>query len=615
MTRDKILKKWVEQPPAEPNIQYLRDAERINAWKQLGSRSHILDIASEANVTSGLDADTITRVDFSPDAIEHAQEILGNKVDQYEVVDPETPSLPFEDEQFDSAVCIGPYDWKFLDVQQLTAEIRRVIDSSGLFVFSVPTPRSPYAVNNRNKYRYYTPNEALDLISPHWQLSQYDLVYQYPGKIHHTINLLPDQLQEPFVDTAWTLTDKLTKYDRWSNASYLVLGLQPLNYERNLDQALNSLFRPAEQNGFWDQNKSSFIRALIYEQGENGLTWRRDDRVLWRYAPFALMGAMYWRESVLSGSDHDDKLRQALDHFTTQIRIEDAHHQIPSYGIGPLISAFSRAARVFDEHYEQIARRLYEYSTNEYDFNHAEDNLLLYGWADLYELEGEETVKASINDGLWQVIERLSSERLFHFDNETTRRHQNQMYTLWGLCRAIEVTDKPGYLDSVEQVLNYTIEHRMRSDGAFIWEDVSLPRKALASHRSVLDRRPPHWEFLYECHQTFFVNAVAHYYQAGGSQNYDRAVRRAMTWIHGDNPLDVDLVEQSGIGVPLRQMTVDGQIDVQDQMYKGVYEIGSWIMALTNLQTGMHPISKQDVQSDARESASRTNVAERPISR
>lgn len=586
--RDKVLTRWVDQPPADPNVQYLRDAERRTGLNQLGERANVLDIASESNVTARLDAETVTRVDFSANAIEYAREILGKNVDRYESIDPEAPSLPFADDQFDGAICIGPYDWKFLDIKMLTAEVRRVTDATGLFVFSVPTPRSPYATTNRNKYRYYPPGDALDLVSPGWRLVKYDLVFQYPGRLHYAVSLLPDRLQEPFIDGAWELTERLTEWDLWDHASYLVLGVQPLDYERNLERALDCLFRPTERNGFWDTNDGKFIRALEYSMTDEGVSWEHDGRVLWRYAPFALMGVMQWRVSSIGHSQYDEKIIQELTYFEQQIRQNNAYKQMPSYGIGPLILSFSLAARTFaDENYENIAWNLYKYSIEEFDFNHAEDSLLVYGWTYLYEHNADDALRADIDDALWQLIEQITSEGLFSFENETTRRHQNQMYALWGLCRAIEVTNKPGYLDSVEQVLDYTIKHRMRSDGAFIWEDVPLWRRLLAYPRKITDLRPSHWRFLYECHQTFFVNAIAHYYQAGGSKNYDRSVRRAMAWIYGNNNRNEDLVNHSGIGVPMRQMTTDNRITVSDQMYKGAYEIGSYVMALTELRNSI----------------------------
>lgn len=616
MSRDKILEKWVEQPPAEPNVQYLRDAERITAWEQVGPRSHVLDIASESNVTDGLEAESITRVDFSSDAIEHAKSILEQDVDRYQVVDPETPSLPFDDEEFDAAVCIGPYDWKFLDIRRLTNEVRRVLQPSGKFVFSVPTPRSPYSVNNRNKYRYYTPDDARNLVSSHWQLADCDLIYQYPYHIHYAINILPNRFQRPFVTGAWSLTDLLTSQNRWEDASYLVLGLRPFDYKRYLRDAIECLFRPTAQNGFWDRHEGKFIRALTYERDNGKLTWDRDDRVLWRYAPFALMGVLQWRNSSFGSSEHDHKIRQELDYFLRNIHEGDALNEMPSYGIGPLIYSFSVASELFDDDsYRRVSEELYEYSRRAFDFDHAEDSLLLYGWTAHYELFPSDQLQSDINDALWQIIDRLTSKRLFQFENETTRRHQNQMYTLWGLCRAIEVTGKTGYLDSVEQVLDYTIQHRMQSDGAFIWEDVSPLRKGESFPRKVLKKRPPHWEFLYECHQTFFVNAVSHYYRAGGTKNYDQAVRKAMGWIFGNNTLNEDLVNLSGIGVPMRQMTTGGRMNVSDQMYKGSYEVGSYLMALTNLRSETFPHSAKSEHQSGSESAGRVGKIKRMVTR
>ncbi|MFC6731175.1 MULTISPECIES: class I SAM-dependent methyltransferase [unclassified Haladaptatus] len=594
--RDKVLQRWVKQPPASPEIQYLRDAERLNAWEQLGERTRVLDIASESNVTAGLQAEEVARVDFSADAIDHARDILGEKVGQYEVADPEKPDLPFPDNHFDAAVSIGPYDWKFLDIDHLTAEVNRVLEPDGLFSFSVPTPRSPYATRGRNRFRYYEPEEALDIIAPDWQLVDYDLVFQYPDRIHRIVKSLPNTMQEPFVDFSWRVTEELTERDRWNEAAYLVLGAKPMEYDDSLDTALECLFRPAEENGFWDEHESKFIRGLDYsiDTGEHAvsdpsdLSWTRDDTIQWRYAPFALMGSMQWRVSELGTDQFDEQLRDELAYFEDKLADDPGRIGMPSYGIGPLILSYALADSVFEEDYTEMARTLFEYSREAFDFSHAEDSLLAYGWSYLYEQTGDEDVLAAIEDALWKINERLDPPSgTFQFENGTTRRHQNQMYTIWGMARAIEVTGKTGYLDSLELVLDHTIDERMQADGAFIWEDVSQPIRGWTEFViDFFDRRPPHWDFLYECHQTFFVNAVSHYYAAGGETDYDREVGQAMAWIFGDNVHGEDLVELSGLGVPLRFMTRDGRMDVPDQMYKGAYEVGSYVMALTNLLDG-----------------------------
>ena len=597
--RDEVLRQWVKQPPANPNIQYLRDAERLAAVEQLGEQSRVLDLASESNITAGLAAESVARVDFSAAATEHARDVLGATVDQYEVVEPEEPTLPFADDSFDAAVSIGPYDWKFLGVDVLTDEVDRVLTSDGLFTFSVPTPRSPYAKHGRNRFRYYEPSEALDIVSPGWQLTDYDLVFQYPSRIHHLVNRLPDTLQEPPVELAWRLTDELTERDLWDKAAYLVLGMTPHNYDQYLDRALACLFRPTAENGFWDEHESKFIRGLDYEftdetppngtvRSPTDIEWTRDDSIQWRYAPFALMGALQWRTSSIGTDEYDGKLADALAYFIEKIDDDPGRLGIPSYGIGPLILSFALADDVFADDYATQAHQLFEYSLEAFDFSHAEDSLLAYGWSYLYEQTGDEAVYDVLEDAIWQISERLHAPSgTFRFDNGTTRRHQNQMYTIWGLARAIEVTGKTGNLDSIELVLENTITERMRDDGAFIWEDVATSRHVRSEILgTVRDQHAPYWEFLYECHQTFCVNAVAHYYQAGGEQKYDQEVRKAMSWIYGGNALDKNLVELSGLGVPVRFMTTDGRMDIPDQMYKGAYEVGSYTMALTNLIDG-----------------------------
>ncbi|WP_435335194.1 methyltransferase domain-containing protein [Haloarchaeobius sp. TZWWS8] len=597
--RDKVLQRWVKQPPAPPVIQYLRDAERLKAWDQLGEREHVLDIGSESNVTAGLAADEVTRVDFSDDAIDHAQDILGEQVDRYEVADPEAPELPFPDDYFDGAVSIGPYDWKFLDIEALTEEIRRVVSPDGLFTFSVPTMRSPYATTGRNRYRYFEPAEVLDLVSPGWALEDYDLVFQLPYKAYILSKSLPNSLQTPLVDLSWRLTDELTERDRWDDAGYLVLGVSPQDYDGALKKGLDCLFRPTAENGLWDEHESKFIRGLDYafdgERPPNGtvrspadLEWTRDDSIQWRYAPFAVMGAMRWRVSDEATDEYDEKLEDALSYFEGKLDDDPSRIGMPSYGIGPLIMGFTLADRVFEADYLDTAEMLFEYSREAFDFDHSEDSLLAFGWSYLYEHTGDEDVLAAIDDALWKMNERLDPSRgTFQFDNPTTRRHQNQMYTIWGLARAIEVTGKRGYLDSLEIVLDHTVTERMRDDGAFIWENVGRVPELWGDFKTDRwGRRPHHWRYLYECHQTFFVNAVAAYYAAGGEKSYDREVARAMAWIYGNNDLDADLVELSGLGVPMRFVTTTGRMDVADQMYKGSYETGSYVMALTNLLDG-----------------------------
>jgi SAM-dependent methyltransferase len=591
--RDEVLTRFVEQPDAAPIYQYLRDAEKASAWNILGEQGRVLDIASESNITAGLNAESIARTDFSETAIEFARDVLGEDVDRYEWTEPESPNLPFPDDHFDAAVSIGPYDWRFLDIETLTSEVHRILRPDGLFVFSVPTPRSPYWTGGRYRLRYYTPDEATRMYAPEFRLIDSDPIYQLPYWLHSKLAMGPDFLQPPFVNRAAEKSAELTGRDDWDDASYLVLGVTPFDYAGDLDQALSCLFRSTDENGFWDASKERFVRALEYNidgnrsvpRGHEDLTWTPTDDIQWRYAPFALMGVMQWRVSELGDSRYDTQLRAQLEYFVERAR--DSREEMPSYGIGPLICAFSLAHDVFGRDYLETARELGRYGADRFDWTNSEDSLLLYGLTYLHE-RSPGIVDDAIDEAMYEIVDQQNAwKTLFYFNNPTTRRHQNQMYTLWALCRGIEVTDRFGYLENVEAVLDYTINERMREDGAFIWEDPSNRAYASVELRRRLGHgkgRPPHWEFLYSCHQTFFVNAVSHYYDAGGDSDYDRELGEAMAWLKGTNALDTNLAELSGLGVPMRFLSTDGRMDVPDQMFKGAYEIGSLIMALTNLR-------------------------------
>jgi hypothetical protein len=313
---------------------------------------------------------------------------------------------------------------------------------------------------------------------------------------------------------------------------------------------------------------------------------------------------MQWRSSPLASDKYDDKLRQELEYLTARVGEDDTLAEMPSYGIGPLTAAFSLAAETFDDpNYGRTARHLFDHAVDRFDFTDAEDSLLAYGWSYLYEYEPTDDVRSALEDALWSMNERLTMQHTFRFENVTTRRHQNQMYTVWGLARAIEVLEMPGYLDTLEEVLDFAIDERMREDGAFIWEDVSWRRRRKGDVLAKAGFRPAHWKFLYECHQTFFVNAVSHYYDAGGRKDYDRDVARAMAWIYGENDLGTNLVDESGIGVPMRFLTTSGRMDVEDQMFKGAYEVGSYVMALTNLMSDpFRPEGRTDPQTSRRKS-------------
>jgi len=347
-----------------------------------------------------------------------------------------------------------------------------------------------------------------------------------------------------------------------------------------LRSALDSIFRPVGESGFWDEKDGRVIRRLNFRlSGEGRPVWSLDDTYIYRYAPLAMTGVMNWRSSGLGDDSYDERIRSELAFQTRSLEKEKILRSMTSFGMGPLISVFSMAFQVFgDTAYLNTAKMLHSVSKERFKFVNSEDSHILSGWCRLYRADEDRGLMDDITAALETVIGKQDHDGIFEFSNPATRRHQNQMYTLWGIGQAIGIIGRTEYLRNIEKTLDYTTRVRMLDNGAFIWEDLSVVSKL---RKRIISRSPDYWEYLYTCHQVFFVNAVYHYYGAGGDHRYDSEVERAIEWIFGSNTLGRDLVEMSGIGVPMRMMTIGGRIDVKDQMFKGTYEIGSFISALT----------------------------------
>jgi len=574
--RTRLLTEWTDQPDAGPLVQYLRDAERRAALDALENPTRILDIGSETGVTRRLPDDAaVTRLDFSAETSARVATALDG-VARFETTTPESPTLPFARSRFDAAVCVGPLDWRFLDADHLAREVSRVLSRDGTFAVTAPTPESPYHVGGRYELRYRTPDEFEATLAPHLSPGEQTYIYQPPEKLQWLAGQLPDAVGRSVARYAERRTETCAR----KRASYVVTGASAPDYRGRADDALDCLLRPVADRGFFDPETDRFHGRLDYALTDDGtMSWQAGEGSHRRYGPLALLGVARWRQSPLGDDRADDRLRRLAAGYE---RLLDAEcDELPSYALGPLTGAFALLSMAgFDT--LDAAERAFETGRDRFDFDHSEDGLLLHGWSYLHDALADPTaVTDALREGSQAVAARQDPETgLFEFSNATTDRHQNQMYVLWGLCRAIEVVAADGYLSNAEAVLDYTLDARLRGDGALRWlEPDRLERLSVALGRGEY----PQWKLLFACHQSFFALAAAHYRAAGGDRPLDRPVGRAMDWLYGGNALDRDLTEITGLGVPTRHLTTDGRLDAPGNQFKGAYEIGAYLFALTEL--------------------------------
>jgi SAM-dependent methyltransferase len=179
-TQDYI--RFVKQPDDVPNARwFLRKIEWAWSLRCIGKppnpHSKILDIASEVRVSHSLFKRgwNILRVDFAPESAEQARK-LGPKYSAQVVIDPSEPKIPLSRDFLDAAISIGPFDFKFLDVDVLISEAKSLLKAGGKFVFSLPTPKSPYCNKESKKnFRFWSPDEISHIIQK-WNVGDSDRI-------------------------------------------------------------------------------------------------------------------------------------------------------------------------------------------------------------------------------------------------------------------------------------------------------------------------------------------------------------------------------------------------------------------------------------------------------
>jgi len=338
-------------------------------------------------------------------------------------------------------------------------------------------------------------------------------------------------------------------------------------------QAFGTIF-----DDFYDE-LAGISPVLEYRVKDDAITYQPSNGKYWRYNPFLMMGVMYARFHIPDDMlrSYDGKIRRELDRFIEKLASDDTG-SLTSYTVGPLMVVFALAYATYDDQkYIDVVERIL--GTIDFEIKINEDAFLLLGLSYIYEYipkYREETV-GKIEILTNEILKHQREDGLFVFGNISSKRHQNQMYTLWALNKSFKILNI-GNTNPIQKNIEYTIENRMQEDGGIIWED-RIPFYLKIYH--VL-KRIRYWEYYFECHQCFFVHALYGYSKLSSDKRYNGHAKKALEWIFGDNRFNLDLLEVSGLGVPHRIVDVNGNIHVKGQQFKGTYEIGGYLMALTD---------------------------------
>jgi hypothetical protein len=362
--------------------------------------------------------------------------------------------------------------------------------------------------------------------------------------------------------------------------------LTAATYQGSLNGMLEALFRPVEEHGYWSESQGRIVRALRFTFDSAGnLHWQPDEDERFRYGPMALMGLAMWRQSSLGHDRYDPLLARYLTYYRRRLEQPDVFPQLPSYGTGPLIYAFSRLDERFPElGLETTAAALADFALKNYRFRFNEDSLVLMGLAARAPRLSDEQ-RAALRRAAESLRSIQDDKGLYRTkEYRTSFKHQNQMYTIWGLGHADLALGETSAAEGMRRCLQYTIDHRMLPDGALLWHHYRNWMHRLYGNALILLGRVPEPIRLYSCHQAFFIYAIQVYRHLTGDATAFVAERdNAMRWEYGQNVAGLDLFERSGIGVPMRIMLTSGRLDVPTQRFVGIYEIGAMIMCMVEL--------------------------------
>jgi len=343
-------------------------------------------------------------------------------------------------------------------------------------------------------------------------------------------------------------------------------------------RAFETIFSSTNNNGFYDESFGIYP-MLEYTVKDNSITYLTSKRKYWRYNPFLMMGIMYTRLHIQNDEikSHDGKIKKQLNILIEKLTNRDIK-SLSSYTVGPLMVSFALAHEIYgDKKYIDAIDLILNNTCFKIKID--EDAFLLLGLSYVYEHISkyrEDTIE-KIKVFTYEILKHQKDNALFVFRNITSKRHQSQMYTLWALNRAFKILNIEN-TEPIRKNIEYTIVKRMEEYGGIIWED----NVRFCSKIYHILKNTRYWTYYFECHQCFFAHTVFEYSRLFSDKRYNDRAKKALEWIFGNNRFNLDLLKLSGLNVPHRIVDVNGNAHVKGQKFKGAYEIGGYLMALTD---------------------------------
>lgn len=329
---------------------------------------------------------------------------------------------------------------------------------------------------------------------------------------------------------------------------------------------------------FWDENKNIIIESIYYNEKWN-ISYNDSGKS--RYGLFALSNVLLAKDLFNADTGlYDENIIKYFRHIKDNLK-NYSKSDLSYGGLTSLILAnkIYKLQDINSEEIEKIFDRTLDNVMKDYD---NQDSLLLIAGKYLNDAKPDKTRLQKLKLLADRYLNSQNNTGYFETGDLRAIYHQRNMYVLWGLIFASYFYEEKAHeiKKAVAKNINWVWNNnRDKQDDAFHWH----PSFYWIKNKS--GRKIPVYNFksskyLFECHQTFFANAINFYRIRFDSTEFESQKERAMQWIFGKNRIHKDLTTINGTGLPVRLMDLNGNLFIKNQLFKGSYEVGSYALAL-----------------------------------
>lgn len=345
-----------------------------------------------------------------------------------------------------------------------------------------------------------------------------------------------------------------------------------------LSKAVDRIFLNTDELGFWDEKNSRIHSKLFFSKNWN---WMVKQEMSDRYGVFTIMMVLLAKfQQELDTLQYDTKIISYLKYIKTHI--SNYEKSTVTYGA---FNALVLGQILYEDQGVNFNKEIvhtYQFIKNNIStITDNEDSLVLIGLSIYTQyLNNDKDILLYVDTLVQSLLKSQNTNGFFLSGDIRAVYHQRTMYTLWGLAFASSITHKEEIKPAIEKSISFIWNYRRDGkDNAFLWHPAIYKIK---SHHSitfpVISIKSVN--YLFECHQTFFANAISFYQYFYQTAKFSDYRQKALDWIFGENRINQNLVSITKLNIPTRIMSRNGEVYIKNQNFKGSYEVGSYVFAL-----------------------------------